>query len=131
MSSNKHSYSSPLKKAIGHGSSKHGFSHWWWQRLTAVALIPLTLWFVLSVLCLVGADQTTANAWLAQPLNATIMLLFVLALLFHAQTGLQVVIEDYIHAKWVNLSLLLIIKFASVVMAMFAIISVLKVVLGS
>ena len=122
---------SPLAKAIGKGSAKHGFSHWWWQRVTAIALIPLTIWFILSVLCLVGAEHQTAFAWLSSPFNATAMLLFVLTALFHAQTGLQVVIEDYIHTTWLNLTMLLLIKFAAVAMSVFAIISVLKVVLGN
>lgn len=121
---------SPLSKAVGLGSAKHGFSHWWWQRVTAIALVPLTLWFIFSVLCLIGESHSAAVTWLGSPINATIMLLFVLTALFHAQTGLQVVIEDYIHTKWMNLSLLLLIKFASVVMAVLAIISVLKVVFG-
>ena len=121
---------SPLSKAVGLGSAKHGFSHWWWQRVTAIALVPLSLWFVFSVLSLIGSTHADAAAWLSSPINATIMLLFVLTALFHAQTGLQVVIEDYIHTKWINLSLLLLVKFASVIMAVLAIISVLKVVLG-
>ena len=121
---------SPLSKAVGLGSAKHGFSHWWWQRVTAVALVPLTLWFVYSVLCLLGSDHVYATLWLSSPINATIMLLFVLTALFHAQTGVQVVIEDYVHTKWLNLAMLLCVKFASVVMAVLAIISVLKVVLG-
>lgn len=121
---------SPLSKAIGLGSAKHGFSHWWWQRITALALIPLTLWFVYSVVCLLGGDHASAVQWLSSPINATIMLLFVLTALYHAQTGVQVVIEDYVHTKWLNLVMLLSIKFASVVMAVLAIISVLKVVLG-
>lgn len=121
---------SPLSKAVGLGSAKHGFSHWWWQRVTAIALIPLTLWFVYSILCLAGGSYDTASAWLSSPINATIMLLFVLTALYHAQTGLQVVIEDYIHLKWANLTLLLLTKFAAVVMAMLSIISVLKIALG-
>lgn len=121
---------SPLSKAVGLGSAKHGFSHWWWQRLTAIALIPLTLWFLYSLTCLVGSDYRAVVDWLGSPVNATIMLLFVLTALFHGQTGLQVVIEDYVHAKWLNLSLLIFIKFAAVVLAVLAIISVLKVVLG-
>jgi len=121
---------SPLSKAVGLGSAKHGFSHWWWQRVTAIALVPLSLWFVCSVLCLLGGSYSGAADWLASPLNATIMLLFVLTALFHSQTGIQVVIEDYIHTKWVNLTLLLLIKFASVAMAVLAVVSVLKVVLG-
>ncbi len=121
---------SPLSKAVGLGSAKHGFSHWWWQRVTAVALVPLTLWFVYSIICLMGGNYDMATAWLSSPINATIMLLFVLTALFHAQTGLQVVIEDYVHTKWVNLTLLLLIKFAAVVMAVLSVISVFKIALG-
>ena len=121
---------SPLSKAVGLGSAKHGFSHWWWQRVTAIALIPLSLWFVASIVCLVGADYPEVVAWLSSPLNGSIILLFVLTALYHGQTGLQVVIEDYIHTKWLNLSLLLLMKFASVALAVLASISVLKIVLG-
>ena len=121
---------SPLSKAVGLGSAKHGFSHWWWQRVSSVALIPLTLWFLYAVICAMSGGYEQAVAWLSSPINATIMLLFVLTSLFHAQTGLQVVIEDYVHTKWVHLTLLLSVKFAAVVMAVLAIISVLKIVLG-
>lgn len=121
---------SPLSKAVGLGSAKHGFSHWWWQRVTAIALVPLSLWFIFSVLKLIGVSHGVAAIWLSSPINATIMLLFVLTALYHAQTGLQVVIEDYVHTKWMNLSLLLLTKFASVIMALLAIISVFKVVFG-
>lgn len=123
-------FRSPLSKALGSGSAKHGFSHWWLQRVSAVALIPLTLWFVFSMVCLSASDYTHAVTWLSSPINATIMLLFTLVALFHGQTGLQTVIEDYIHTTWLNLSLLLSVKFASVILAVLAIISVLKVVLG-
>lgn len=121
---------SPRSKAVGLGSAKHGFSHWWWQRVTAVALVPLVLWFVYSILCLMGSGYAEATAWLSSPINATLMLVFVLAMLFHAQTGLQVVIEDYIHVKWLNLTLLLLVKFLAVILAVLATISVLKVALG-
>ena len=121
---------SPRSVAVGLGSAKHGFSHWWWQRVTAVALIPLTLWFVYSIVFLMNNDYDQATTWLASPVNATLMLVFVFAVLFHAQTGLQVVIEDYIHTKWINLTLLLVVKFAAVIMAVLATISVLQVALG-
>ena len=121
---------SPLSKAVGLGSAGHGFSHWWWQRVTAIALIPLCLWFVFSVVCLLGGSYAAAQGWLSSPINATVMLLFVLTALYHGQTGIQVVLEDYIHTKWLNLTVLLLMKFASVILAVFATISVLKVVLG-
>ncbi|RBP49263.1 succinate dehydrogenase, hydrophobic membrane anchor protein [Arenicella xantha] len=121
---------SPLSKALGLGSAKHGFSHWWWQRVTAIALIPLTVWFVYSLVCLSSGGYQDAVIWLSSPVSATLMLLFVLTALYHGQTGLQVVIEDYVHTKWVNLALLLLIKFAAVVMAVLTVISVLKIALG-
>lgn len=121
---------SPLSIAVGNGSAKHGFSHWWWQRFTAIALIPLTLWFLYSLTSLIGSDYQTVTDWLSSPVNAAIMLLFTLTALFHGQTGLQVVIEDYVHTKWLKLSLLILIKFFAVAMAVLATIAVLKVVLG-
>ena len=123
-------FRSPLSIAVGSGSAKHGFSHWWLQRVSAIALIPLTLWFVFSMVCLSASGYTEAVAWLSSPINAAIMLLFTLTALFHGQTGLQTVIEDYIHTTWLNLTLLLSVKFASVILAVLAVISVLKVVLG-
>ncbi|MFQ3243987.1 MAG: succinate dehydrogenase / fumarate reductase membrane anchor subunit [Arenicella sp.] len=123
-------FRSPLSQATGLGSAKHGFSHWWWQRVTAIALIPMGLWFVISVLSLAGGTHAQAEAWLSSPINATIVLLFTLTALFHAQTGLQVVIEDYVPTKWINLVLLLGTKFAAVIMAVLAIIAVLKVSIG-
>ena len=121
---------SPLSKAVGLGSAKHGFSHWWWQRVTAIALVPLCLWFIYSLVCVLSGDFDQAQTWLASPINGSLMIIFVLTALFHAQTGLQVVIEDYIHTKWLNLSLLLLIKFAAVAMSVLSIVSVLKVVVG-
>lgn len=122
---------SPLSKAVGLGSAKHGFSHWWLQRLSAVALVPLSLWFVYSLLCNLGGSHAEAVAWMNSPINASLMLIFTLTALYHAQTGLQVVIEDYVHTKWLNLLVLISVKFASVLMAVLAVISVLKVSLGA
>ena len=122
---------SPLSKAIGLGSAGHGFSHWWWQRVTAVALIPLTLWFVYSVLSLFTASHAEVSQWLSAPMNATLMLLFVVTALYHGQTGVQVVIEDYIHTTWLNLTTLLLVKFSAVALAVYATLSILKVVFGA
>ena len=83
-----------------------------------------------SVVSLAGASYAQVHTWLSSPFNATIVLLFTLTALFHGQTGLQVIIEDYVPTKWINLILLLGTKFAAVIMAVLAIISVLKVVLG-
>lgn len=101
----------PLAKARGWGSAKDGVGHWWVQRLTAVALLLLSPWFVLFALGLIGADQYTVRMTLAQPLNASLMLAFVLSLFWHAQLGLQVVIEDYVHG-WFEIALQIAVKFA-------------------
>ena len=122
---------SPLSKAIGLGSAKHGFSHWWLQRVSAVALIPLSLWFVFSIVSLINADHAVVVAWMGSIVNASLLIIFVCALLYHAQTGLQVVIEDYIHNKSLNLILMYAMKFSAIVLGAIAVISVLKVAFGA
>lgn len=101
---------SPLSRVLGLGSAKEGVEHWWWQRLTALALIPLGIWFVVVVVSMTGAHYPAARAWVTQPLNKALLIAFVAALLHHAQLGLRVVIEDYVHAEGWKLSLLLVVK---------------------
>jgi succinate dehydrogenase / fumarate reductase, membrane anchor subunit len=101
----------PLALARGLGSAKDGVGHWWVQRLTAMALLLLTPWFAWLVLGLIGADHFTVRQTLAQPLNASLLLAFVLSLFWHAQLGLQVVIEDYVHG-WLEIALQVAVKFA-------------------
>ncbi len=91
-----HNLRSPLGRARGLGSAKDGLHHWWVQRLTALALIPLTVWFVFSVVGLAHSDFDTFRAWLSRPSNTTLMVLFFAAALHHAHLGVQVVIEDYV-----------------------------------
>ena len=118
---------SPLSKAIGLGSAKHGFSHWWLQRVSAVALIPLCLWFVYSVICLMQSDYAAILEWFASPIQTSLMIVFVLTLIYHAQTGLQVVIEDYIHNKFASLVFMYGVKFVSVLMAVIAVVSIFRI----
>ena len=87
----------PLARAKGLGSAKDGTTHWWHQRLTAIALMLLTPWFVILMVGLVGDDLGTVRATLSQPLTAILLTAFVLSLFWHARLGLQVVIEDYVH----------------------------------
>ncbi len=101
----------PLAVARGLGSAKDGVGHWWVQRLTAMALLLLAPWFALLVLGLIGADHYTVRQTLAHPLNASLLLAFVLSLFWHAQLGLQVVIEDYVHGR-LEIALQVAIKFA-------------------
>lgn len=118
---------SPLNNALGLGTAGHGFSHWWWQRLSAVALIPLSVWFIWSILGLIGAEYDVALTWLQSPLQASLLLLFVLVSLFHGQTGIQVVVEDYVHTRWLSMTILLLVKGASLLLAAIALICILRV----
>lgn len=101
----------PLATAHGMGSAKSGLDHWWVQRLTALVLALLSPWFVYFVVAHLGADQAAMRAAVAQPLNASLLLAFVLALFWHAQLGLQVVVEDYVHTSWLEITLQIAIKF--------------------
>ena len=101
----------PLAIARGLGSAKNGTEHWWVQRLTALALLLLSPWFAWLMLGLIGADQFTVRMTLAQPVTASLLLAFVLSLFWHAQLGLQVVIEDYVHG-WPEIALQILVKFA-------------------
>lgn len=89
---------SPLARAIGLGSAKEGVGPWWAERVSAVALIPLTLWFAASFITHTGSDYATVIVWLRTPFAATLMILLLVALFHHIALGLQVVIEDYIHS---------------------------------
>jgi succinate dehydrogenase / fumarate reductase membrane anchor subunit len=121
---------SPLARARGLGSAKEGIHHWWSQRLTALALIPLGLWFIYSLVVMTGANYTTVIAWLANPLNAVLMLLFIISLFYHAALGLQVVIEDYTKSEWQKIAFLILVKFIALLAGFSAAIAVLKLYLG-
>ena len=98
----------PLARATGLGSARSGTEHFWHQRTSAVALIPLSIWFVVSGLSLVGANLAEVLVFLGEPLNAILMFLFLFAALYHMALGLQVIIEDYVHGerlKWLCLML--------------------------
>lgn len=120
----------PLGRVRGLGSAKEGTAHWWAQRLTALALIPLVLWFVVSLIVMTGAGHGAVAEWLRNPVSAVSMLLLILAGFHHAQLGLQVVIEDYVHAEWLKFALVTAVKFAAVALGIGAAFSVLKIALG-
>lgn len=124
------SLQNPLARVRGLGSAKEGVHHWWSQRLTAVALAPLSLWFIYSLLVVTGADYATVSAWLSTPLNAVLMLLFIFSLYYHAVLGVQVVIEDYIESEWQKMACLILIRFLAWIAGLSAAIAVLKVYLG-
>ncbi|MCU0987807.1 MAG: succinate dehydrogenase, hydrophobic membrane anchor protein [Acetobacteraceae bacterium] len=120
---------SGLGRVRGLGSAKEGVNHWWSQRITAVALVPLTLWFVASVVLLAGADHATVSAWIARPFNTVLLLCLLGSTFWHASLGLQVVIEDYIHNERAKLAALLAAKAVLVIGALTGIVAVLRVAL--
>ena len=124
------SYRSPLGKVRGLGSAKDGTHHWWMQRLTALALIPLAIWFVVSVVALIGKNHMAFAAWVKNPLSATLLILLIAATFHHAQLGLQVVIEDYVHGEGAKLAAILLVKGAALVLAGIGIFSVLRIAFG-
>ena len=93
-----HDTRSPRARAIGLGSAKQGVEHWWAERVSAVALVPLTLWLVASIIAHAGSDHATFIAWLKTPLATISMILLLIASFYHTALGLQVVIEDYVHS---------------------------------
>jgi succinate dehydrogenase / fumarate reductase membrane anchor subunit len=121
---------SPLGRAIGLGSAKEGVEHWLAQRITAVALVPLALWFVISLIQLVGADFDTVQDWVGRPLPAILLVLLFIATFYHAALGLQVVIEDYIHGELARLGLVILTRLACVALAVAGIVAVLTLALG-
>lgn len=112
------------------GSARDGTAHFWAQRLTAVALIPLTIWFVISIVTLVGAPYEDVAAWLARPVPAILMVLLVVATFHHAQLGLQVVIEDYIHQQGLRVASLVLVKLGAAALGFAAVFAVLKIAFG-
>jgi succinate dehydrogenase / fumarate reductase membrane anchor subunit len=122
---------SPLGRAIGLGSAKEGVEHWWAQRVTAVALVPLSIWFIASIISLVGADIETVQNWVGQPLPAILLMLLLIAVFYHVSLGLQVVVEDYIHTELTKLGLIIAIRLISFAFAVAGIFAVLSIALGS
>jgi succinate dehydrogenase / fumarate reductase membrane anchor subunit len=112
------------------GSARDGLSEWRLQRLTAIALIPLSLYFVASVLWLATSDRITAAAWLASPVTALLVMLFVLAGLAHALVGLRSVFLDYVHTRARLVAAGLFIRAAAVLLAGASVLAVLKLFLG-
>ena len=121
----------PLARVRGHGSAKSGAHHWWAQRLSAVALVPLFLWFVASLASVAAADYATAVAWLGSPLNSALMILLIGATFYHAQLGMQVVFEDYISTHWLQVASIIVVRFLAFLLAAVSIIAVMRIALGS
>ncbi|MGE0384706.1 MAG: succinate dehydrogenase, hydrophobic membrane anchor protein [Gammaproteobacteria bacterium] len=121
---------SPLGVVRGLGSSRSGSDHWWLQRVTAVALVPLTVWLVASLVCVAGMDYAQARAWLAAPLNATLAIALVIALFWHAQLGVQVVIEDYLHGDGAKIAAQMLLRFIAALAGLASVLAILKIALA-
>jgi succinate dehydrogenase / fumarate reductase membrane anchor subunit len=106
------SLETPLHKVRGLGASHSGTGHFWRQRITAVALLPLGLWFAYTVLGLAGTNVVAALHYFAHPVNAILMGAFTTILVYHMSLGLQVVVDDYVHSVGLKMFLMLLIRFA-------------------
>lgn len=120
-------FKTPMARVRGLGSAHGGTEHWWHERLTSVAAVPLTLWLAWAVLSMPGWDYDTFTAWLAAPVNAILLILTVLVMFYHAALGSRVIVEDYIHAEWIKTLKLIGINlyfFAAGVVCIFAILKI-------
>ncbi len=120
----------PLGHARGLGSAKEGTNHWWAQRLTAIALIPLCIWLIYSLVSMTGMEHSVVIEWIGSPIVTVLLILFIFFLFYHAQLGMQVVIEDYIDSEVLKISSIILNKFVMLFAGLVSIVAVLKVFLG-
>ncbi len=120
-------YRTPLKRAKGLGSAKEGTGHFWTQRLTALALVPLVIWLAFSVASLADMDYLAIREWLSQPFNAILMILFLIAGFHHARLGLQVVIEDYVSSHATRTAAIIGVTFIAAALGVTGVFSVLRI----
>lgn len=120
----------PIKQARGLGSAKDGTAHFIAQRVSALLLIPLAIWLMCGLVGLVGADHAAATAWVAAPMNTVFLVVFLAAMFYHSELGVQVVVEDYVHTEGLKMLTLLLSKFVHILFGVAAILAVLRVSLG-
>ena len=120
----------PIARVRHLGSAKDVTHHWWMQRLTAIALVPLTVWFATGVIAHVGAELSAVEEWLGRPINAAAMILFVAATFHHGQLGMQVVIEDYVHHEGLKVASIVAVKFVAALLGLTSAVAVLQIAIG-
>ena len=120
----------PLSRARGLGSAKEGVHHYWAQRITAVALIPLVVWFAISLIMMSGADYGVVRAWIGSPVVMVLLVLTIVIGLHHGQLGMQVVVEDYVHNDGMKLALIVLMRFIAVFFGLAAIVAILRIGFG-
>jgi len=121
----------PLGRVLGLGSAKDGTSHWWGQRVSAVALLLLGLWFAFALATMSAFSHADVIAFVAKPINGVLLLLLTAALAYHSYLGIQVVIEDYIHAPGIKVLSLLLSRFLHALLGVAGIYAILKIGLGA
>lgn len=121
----------PIKRARGLGSAHGGTHHFWTQRLTGLALVPLLIWFAAALVMLAGAPHAEVAAWVAHPFNTVVLLIVIVTLAWHSMLGLQVVVEDYVNSVAAKLTLLITFTFAHIALGATAAYAVLRIGLGS
>lgn len=121
----------PLGRVLGLGSAHSGVHHWTVQRVTALALAPLAIWFIVSIVRLPLADHAAVLAWISHGANPVLLILLVLALCWHSQLGVQVVIEDYVHGRLLKPCALIVSSFAHVLLAVAGVLAILRIALRS
>jgi succinate dehydrogenase / fumarate reductase membrane anchor subunit len=119
--------SSPLGRVRGLGSAKSGAHHWWMQRVTSLALLPLTIWLVFGLAGMAGASHAEALAWIGHPFNAVLLLAFLAAAFHHTAAGLQVVIEDYVNQSWLRTGSVLAVQAVAALLWLAASLAVLRI----
>ena len=120
----------PLAHVRGLGTAKDGTHHWWMQRVTSIALVPLVLWFAFSMLRYSRTEYEMFQHWLSNPINAGLMVTFLFVVFYHAKLGMQVIYEDYVRPEWVMYVALLVTQFVLFLLGAISIISVLKIALA-
>jgi succinate dehydrogenase / fumarate reductase membrane anchor subunit len=120
----------PLSRARGLGSAKEGVHHFWAQRITAVALIPLVAWFAISLIMMSGADYAVVRAWIGSPVVMVLLTLTIVIGLHHGQLGMQEVVEDYVHSEGMKLALIVLLRFTAVFFGLAAIVAILRIGFG-
>jgi succinate dehydrogenase / fumarate reductase membrane anchor subunit len=118
---------SPLGRVRGAGSAKSGTHHWWMQRVTSIALLPLTIWFIVAMATNAGMTHVEALLWIGRPFNAVLLLALIGLTFHHTAAGLQVVIEDYLHNEWGKIAAILVMKGVCWLLGIAAVLAVLRI----
>jgi len=125
------SLKSDLARVRGLGSAKDGTRHFWHQRLTAIALIPLSLWFVASLICVMDGSHAEVVAWIATPHVTSLLVALIAALYYHMKLGLQTVLEDYVHTEWLKLASVIGLNLGTALCGLVSVIAILKISFGT